>query len=490
MRNRRCLWMWEWLLRAVLGAESQLEGNSFGQQLQGTSLASSFQLCAAFHTSCGAGKLFISNLWSSAGEQLFGATNLKNRSFAPQTMSGWKFCAHGNFESSFPGPLLRISLAAFQQVLFRANVGSTFCGFAAALMDSCLEERRSGVRKQLWEAALGNKFSLWGEAFCSHFPKKLWGPFCCICLNGCSFGAVALDGGFWLQLWGAAFSSRYAKCLWGAILGSESQLWSKQTFLRRARRDLLKNEYHHFDCNFEEQLLCRGSKLQGHQVLGAALASIFGASITKSLREQFSVETFSVSLESLEGTVESVAALQQDSPPVGSRFRKQLPRSSFCIHGNLENGAAFENTFGETGLKHGRLRQALCRGGLGNSLRVLGHVWGATLRLCSSINGQFCFEERWSSSKKQFWHAAFGNISRFWEPLSKNRIFRPSVNLGSSFGSHFDNFLLKVLAPKLRFCTQNWSSKPCCKAAPKSCAPQLLPKAAISQQVQPFKQIN
>ena len=92
----------------MLGAESQLEGNSFGQQLQGTSLASSFQLWAAFHTSCGA------SFWLKFVEQhrgtAFGATDLKNRSFASQTMSGWKFCAHGNFESSFPEPLLRISL--------------------------------------------------------------------------------------------------------------------------------------------------------------------------------------------------------------------------------------------------------------------------------------------------------------------------------------------------------------------------------------------
>jgi hypothetical protein len=94
-----------------------------------------------------------------------------------------------------------------------------------------------------------------GQLSAAAFQKNFGGPFCCICLNGCSFGAVALDGSFWLHLGGAAFSSRYAKCLWGAILGSESQLWSKQTFWRRARRDPLKNEQHHFDCNFEEQPL-------------------------------------------------------------------------------------------------------------------------------------------------------------------------------------------------------------------------------------------
>ena len=155
------------------------------------------------------------------------------------------------------------------------NCGEQLCGFAAALTNSCFEERQlwgvalesnfgkllsetsfwgrfSSFGEQLFGAALDNDFGerLWGTALWSSFGEQLCGlalernfggqlsavtlrssfrePLWRIALGSrlgtglkhSSFGATALQRCFGVQLWEAASGSCFGKQLWGAALAS------------------------------------------------------------------------------------------------------------------------------------------------------------------------------------------------------------------------------------------------------------------------------
>jgi hypothetical protein len=86
---------------------------------------------------------------------------------------------------------------------FGNNCGEQLCGFAAALKNSCFEERKlwgvsleSNTGKQLSETTFGGSFSSLGEQL---------------------FGA-AFDNNFRERVWGTALWSRF----WGAAVGNSS----------------------------------------------------------------------------------------------------------------------------------------------------------------------------------------------------------------------------------------------------------------------------
>ena len=181
--------------------ELQLWGNSFGQQLLVATLRRSFRepLCRmALGSRFGEQVCRIAalgqQLWrtalgttlgSSAGEQLWVAALGSN--FGQLSRPAGSF---GQQHWSF-GELLWDVLVA----TLKSSFGEQLCGFAAALTESCLEERQ-----------------LWGVALENNFGKPL---------SETTFGGR-------LSNFGAAFGSRFAEWLWGDVLVNrlaESQLW-------------------------------------------------------------------------------------------------------------------------------------------------------------------------------------------------------------------------------------------------------------------------
>ena len=108
-----------------------------------------------------------------------------------------------------------------------SNCGEQLCSFAAALTNSCFEERQllavaleSNFGKQLSETTFGGSFSslgeqLFGAAFDNNFGERLWETG----LKHSRFGATGGE-----QLWEAASRNRFGEQLWQAFRNNFEQL--------------------------------------------------------------------------------------------------------------------------------------------------------------------------------------------------------------------------------------------------------------------------